>query len=508
MSKTEEKQLLYFSFDIEADGPCPGINSMISLAFCGFVLENQNTTYKKVFQWQSNLKPMVGCTQNSDTMIWWNKPENKDAYEFAQQNQRDPLEAITELHQEILKLKETFKIIPGAWPSAYDWQWINYYFHKLIGSNPLGFSAKCISTLGWHIIKNPNPQTEFNWNLYKDGSKHTHKAIDDAHEQGVIWMNILIQMLAPKICSTKRESETIGTGIPEDHANFLKMCYSGDLDGVIKYIGTDKQKSCIKDLHGRNGIFYAIWNDQIKIIKYLMKTMPGIQNELTINNTSSYQIALSRTNTKIFRCLLTPVPKSHPNHEQINNHTLELLTNSKNILHCPEEMVDETNHPQIMKWINEFKSYVISNDSAKTFLDMCRAGDLKGVKKYVENDLLDPYVQDENTGNTGLIIAIHNKYLEIIKYLTNVAPGIHLIPNHTGTTSLQIAVATKSVDIVKLMLVPFSHFTNSSLINQKTVTLLTHTDNDLPAPIELAKSNGDNDIIKCIDDFISKNRMC
>ena len=27
---------------------------------------------------------------------------------------------------------------------AYDWQWINYYFHKYLGRNPFGFSARRI----------------------------------------------------------------------------------------------------------------------------------------------------------------------------------------------------------------------------------------------------------------------------------------------------------------------------------------------------------------------------
>jgi len=190
-----EKPLLYLSFDIEADGPSPAINSMLSLAFSGFVLENNNTSYRKIYEWHSNLKPMDNCQSHPDTMTWWNKPENKEAFEFVQQNQRDPLEAFKELHEQITQLQITYKIIPGAWPAAYDWQWVNYYFHKLLGVNPLGFSARCISTLGWPIINHPNPQTKFNWSSYKDGAEHTHKAKDDAHEQGIIWMNMLIQML-------------------------------------------------------------------------------------------------------------------------------------------------------------------------------------------------------------------------------------------------------------------------------------------------------------------------
>ncbi len=60
---------------------------------------------------------------------------------------------------------------------AYDWQWINFYFHKYFGNNPLGFSARRIGdfyaglTHDWHRA-----------NIWKRlrVTKHDHNPVHDA----------------------------------------------------------------------------------------------------------------------------------------------------------------------------------------------------------------------------------------------------------------------------------------------------------------------------------------
>ena len=60
---------------------------------------------------------------------------------------------------------------------AFDWQFINYYFHRFLGRNPFGFSGRRIGDLYAGLVKDASKATE--WKKYR-GTKHTHNPVDDA----------------------------------------------------------------------------------------------------------------------------------------------------------------------------------------------------------------------------------------------------------------------------------------------------------------------------------------
>jgi hypothetical protein len=60
---------------------------------------------------------------------------------------------------------------------AFDWQFINYYFHRFIGRNPFGFSGRRIGDLYAGLVKDASKATE--WKKYRV-TKHTHNPVDDA----------------------------------------------------------------------------------------------------------------------------------------------------------------------------------------------------------------------------------------------------------------------------------------------------------------------------------------
>lgn len=61
---------------------------------------------------------------------------------------------------------------------AFDWQWINYYFHKYHGENPFGFSARRIGDLYCGLVKNANANAI--WKKKYRKTRHTHNPVDDA----------------------------------------------------------------------------------------------------------------------------------------------------------------------------------------------------------------------------------------------------------------------------------------------------------------------------------------
>jgi DNA polymerase III epsilon subunit-like protein len=60
---------------------------------------------------------------------------------------------------------------------AFDWQFINYYFHRFVGRNPFGFSGRRIGDLYAGLVKDMSKATE--WKKYRV-TKHTHNPVDDA----------------------------------------------------------------------------------------------------------------------------------------------------------------------------------------------------------------------------------------------------------------------------------------------------------------------------------------
>ena len=60
---------------------------------------------------------------------------------------------------------------------AFDWQFINYYFHRFLGCNPFGFSGRRIGDLYAGLVKDIHKATD--WKKYRV-TQHTHNPVDDA----------------------------------------------------------------------------------------------------------------------------------------------------------------------------------------------------------------------------------------------------------------------------------------------------------------------------------------
>lgn len=58
---------------------------------------------------------------------------------------------------------------------AYDWQWINFYFHMYTDGNPFGFSGRRIGDLYGGFVNDPYVK----WK-YLRKTKHTHNPVQDA----------------------------------------------------------------------------------------------------------------------------------------------------------------------------------------------------------------------------------------------------------------------------------------------------------------------------------------
>lgn len=180
---------IYFSVDIESDGPIPGPYSMLSF---GCVALNEH--FNEIASMSANLELLPDASQDPDTMDFWRK--NQNAYDATRINVVSPLLAMSNLNQFVTQL--TDRPIFIGYPAAFDWSWINWYSHKFLNTSPFRHSSVLdIKTLAWASNRKRQNFKYFGKKSFKKSwftglkKDHNHIGIDDAREQGIIFGNIM-----------------------------------------------------------------------------------------------------------------------------------------------------------------------------------------------------------------------------------------------------------------------------------------------------------------------------
>lgn len=151
--------------DVESDGPCPGLYSMISF---GAVAIDSSGTLDKTFE--GKVAPLPGAKRlEAAARISGISRELHESFE-------PPLVVMERFAQWLAKLApKGTKLTFVSDNPAFDWQFINYYFHEFLGSNPFGFSARRIGDFYSGLTKNYRAQ----WKHLRKTS-HDHSPVNDA----------------------------------------------------------------------------------------------------------------------------------------------------------------------------------------------------------------------------------------------------------------------------------------------------------------------------------------
>lgn len=177
--------ITYLSVDIEADGPIPGNNSMLSLGAAAF--DNNGNLYDLI---QINLEPLPYALPDPATMTWWEK--NKEAYDYATTDQVPPDVAMRQFVKWCAGLKS--RPIFVGYPVTYDFLFVYWYLRYFGHESPFGFQGLDIKTLAATKLNIPFREAvkkNFPKEWFKGCKKHNHKAFEDAIEQGQLFFNIL-----------------------------------------------------------------------------------------------------------------------------------------------------------------------------------------------------------------------------------------------------------------------------------------------------------------------------
>ncbi len=152
----------YVIVDVEADGPIPGEFSMVCFGAVLFDGSLDRTFYGQTRPIADRFVPEALAVSrfSREQHLGFEEPNavmQRFAAWLAEQSQGWPVFVSDNL--------------------AFDWQFINYYFHRFTGNNPFGFSGRRIGDLYAGLMRDASKATE--WKKYRRTS-HTHHPVDDA----------------------------------------------------------------------------------------------------------------------------------------------------------------------------------------------------------------------------------------------------------------------------------------------------------------------------------------
>ncbi|MGI1755418.1 3'-5' exonuclease [Serratia marcescens] len=173
----------FISVDIETAGPIPGVCSLLSIGAC-VIDRPAERFYIEVQPLNLHYEPEALAVTgfNLQTQITRGINPKEAMQQFAHW-----VTAVTDAaHQPVFV----------GFNAAFDWSFINYYFHVYLGHNPFGFAALDIKALymgatgcDWQDTRSSRIDARFN--LKNHGS---HNALDDALYQAEMFLKIKAHM--------------------------------------------------------------------------------------------------------------------------------------------------------------------------------------------------------------------------------------------------------------------------------------------------------------------------
>lgn len=177
---------IYFSVDIETDGPIPGKYSMLSFGCAAF-----NKGGDLLDTYSANLETLPGALQDSGTMNWWQG--QKEAWAACRKDLQSPEQAMPEFVNWVKKIAGNNNPVFVGFPAGFDFTFMYYYMIAFAGHSPFSFSGIDIKTMAMTMLKKDYRscvKRSFPKHWFSK-SPHTHIALDDAIEQGKMFCNML-----------------------------------------------------------------------------------------------------------------------------------------------------------------------------------------------------------------------------------------------------------------------------------------------------------------------------
>jgi hypothetical protein len=181
---------IYFSVDVESDGPIPGSFSMLSFALVA-VATFDGASFMR-------LDPHGAAR-------YWELQPIYERYEPAalaingldrgrlQREGVPPEQAMREAGEWVRGVAGIHRPVFVAYPAVFDWSFVHWYFMRFAGASPFGHGT-CIDIRSLYIGASASTYDQSSMDHMAPellpASPHTHNALDDAIEQGELFSNL------------------------------------------------------------------------------------------------------------------------------------------------------------------------------------------------------------------------------------------------------------------------------------------------------------------------------
>jgi hypothetical protein len=180
---------VYFSTDVETDGPIPGRNSMLSLAAVAILRDGT-----RLDAFAANLRPLDGAVRDAKTMAdFWDK--NPEAWAAVTRDPEDPSVVMSKFKAWITGVcrrpsqLQPFAPVFAAYPAGFDFMFVHWYFQFFLNGDPFSHSALDMKTLAMAILQKPyrrSTKRDMPRTWFVGQPKHSHVALDDAEGQAML----------------------------------------------------------------------------------------------------------------------------------------------------------------------------------------------------------------------------------------------------------------------------------------------------------------------------------
>lgn len=183
---------MYFSVDVETDGPVPGLHSMLSIGIEALHPE----TLEPAGEFYATLEPLPEATQDPATMRWWAGFPTQ--YAEATHQPALPSTVMRRLDHWVREIidkhrgaRQKLEPIFVAYPVAFDFMFYAYYAHRFMGGSVFGFSGLDMGSLAMGLIGDEfSAQSKKNWPetwVAPEDRVAIHNALEDAKQQACIF---------------------------------------------------------------------------------------------------------------------------------------------------------------------------------------------------------------------------------------------------------------------------------------------------------------------------------
>lgn len=181
---------VYFSADVETDGPIPGEFSMLSFALV-YAGTFDGTIFRKAANcncyFSRELQPISPNFQVEALQV-----NGLDRDRLTEQAP-EPTSVMHEAARWLAGVADGGTPVLVAYPLSFDWAWLYWYFVKFTGSSPFSYSH-CFDLKTAVAVKRGIPiSLASRRNLppsLQPSMPHTHRALDDAIEQAEIFAKV------------------------------------------------------------------------------------------------------------------------------------------------------------------------------------------------------------------------------------------------------------------------------------------------------------------------------